>query len=280
MDEYYRKYLCKPTQEFNFEKVPPKARKQFKICQEHQQNTCCQHKDVKIIHEKINSTFYEGNKIQYQCKDITEKIFCSTCDGDIGIHKKKGLCYGFCETWFDLCHAELFVINPDLNNMLQFATEDTKLRANYLMNMINDAEEFCTRMGFQVYNEPHCYNGVPTGSIVNLNKQKPYWQQTKPKNKGSVDWSLLQILRYFTYNTKAYGDFLFYIGILSVLIFILYEINIWQTKMRNDQQHIYKQIQEKEILQQQRKSKKILLQQQLDILKKKQSQENNLQKTD
>jgi hypothetical protein len=48
--EYYKKYICKPTNGFNFDPRPPKGRKKYlDYCTEHAANTCCQYQEIKYI---------------------------------------------------------------------------------------------------------------------------------------------------------------------------------------------------------------------------------------
>ena len=37
------------------------------------------------------------------CKATTESVICSQCDGDIGIHRKTGICQDLCDSWFEMC---------------------------------------------------------------------------------------------------------------------------------------------------------------------------------
>ena len=46
------------------------------------------------------------------------------------------------------------------------------------MHLVSDAEEFCIRMGFPVYDEPYCYNGVPV-SYKSENKLQIIHDQLK-----------------------------------------------------------------------------------------------------
>ena len=73
--------------------------------------------------------------------------------------------------------------------MLAFANEENKDRSYMLTDMVSDAEEFCIRMGFPVYDSPFCYNGFPTASKINLGKKKPSGSPNHPRNKGTVGWT-------------------------------------------------------------------------------------------
>lgn len=43
-------------------------------------------------------------------------------------------------------------------------------------------------MGYEVnYNEPHCYNGVPSASIIQANKNKKGWGHSK--NVAPLHWN-------------------------------------------------------------------------------------------
>ncbi|CDW86572.1 UNKNOWN [Stylonychia lemnae] len=169
-----------------------------------------------------------------------------------------------CETWFDLCHNEQFIVLSDKDNMLDFANETLKYEGKKLYTIVNDAEEFCNRMGYIVHDKPYCYNGIPIGQKIDLSKEKPQWNKQRPTNKGIVSMSFYKLLSYFLTNTQAYGNYLFYLGLILIVIMILYEVNIWQQKMRQEQIDISKQIKQKLKINQEKRIKKRKI---LDILR-------------
>lgn len=50
---------------------------------------------------------------------------------------------------------------------------------------IGSSQEFCEGMGFEVREEPFCFNGVPTAEILKLNQVKRGWKNKK--NQATVD---------------------------------------------------------------------------------------------
>lgn len=58
--------------------------------------------------------------------------------------------------------SDNFVIRAP-NNTLDFPNfDDPPHLIRPLYELVSEMEEFCERMGFDVYPDPHCYNGVPT----------------------------------------------------------------------------------------------------------------------
>ena len=139
-----------------------------------------------------------------------------------------------CYTWYDLCMSDYFVIRGALtNNSLDFPTlDDPPHLMNPLYEIVSDVEEFCERMGFPVFEDPYCYNGVPVASIRHLNK-KYHWQDmfTWPSNKSRLDWSVQQILTFMFRNPDIYKPLLQTIGVILIIMLVGYLINRWQMSM-------------------------------------------------
>ncbi len=74
---------------------------------------------------------------------MTTKVYCSLCDADVGVGRKQGLCYDMCESWFDTCHSDYFVVDYLNNNKLTFASTQPTLKGRQLTELVSDAEEFC-----------------------------------------------------------------------------------------------------------------------------------------
>jgi hypothetical protein len=73
----------------------------------------------------------------------------------------------------------------EYNNSIDFPNfEDEPHLIFPLFELVTEAEEFCERMSFPVYDDNVCYNGIPVASIRNLNK-KTHWSEmfTWPTNK-------------------------------------------------------------------------------------------------
>jgi hypothetical protein len=149
------------------------------------------------------------------------------------------------------------------NNSLDFPTfDDPPHLMNPLYEIVSDVEEFCERMGFPVFEDPYCYNGVPVASIRHLNK-KNHWQDmfTWPSNKSRLDWSVSQILTFMFRNPAIYLPLLKAIGVILVIMLIGYLFNRWQMSMytqtyRDEQQEIKKRM--KDMVDRQRKREKLL----------------------
>ncbi len=159
--------------EFQFDPQTPKYRPFTETCKEHSGNTCCLHKDVMVIGSKLKRFKDEGFHLSPRCHEVTKSIQCSVCDSDIGIHKKRGICMDLCYTWYDLCMSDYFVVRgASSNNSLDFPSfDDPPHLVSPLYEVVSDVEEFCERMGFPVFEDPYCYNGVPVASIRNLNRK-------------------------------------------------------------------------------------------------------------
>ena len=160
------------------------------------------------------------------------------CDSDVGIHRKRGICMDLCYTWYDLCMSDSFVIRGAVkNNSLDFPTfDDPPHLVAPLYEIVSEVEEFCERMGFPVYEEPYCYNGVPVASSRHLNK-KTQWQDmfTWPSNKSRLDWSIQQILTFMFRNPAIYQPLLKTIAVIFAIMLIGYLFNRWQMSLRDDE---------------------------------------------
>lgn len=191
--DYYDKYLCKPVGEFDFDPQTPKYRKFPDVCREHEGNTCCLHSHVNILKKKITKVKDEAFRLTPKCFDATKNVMCSVCDSDVGIHKKRGLCKDMCFTWYDLCMSDSFIIRG-VNNSLDFPNyDDPPQLIRPLYEIVSTVDEFCERMGFPVFEDPYCYNGIPVASKVHLNNKQTFWQEmfTTPTNKSPLDWSVV-----------------------------------------------------------------------------------------
>lgn len=164
------------------------------------------------------------------------------CDGDIGTHKKRGLCLDFCHTWYELCMGDNFLwrVSPSSGNMtLDFPTyDDPPYLIRPLYEMVGDVEEFCERMGFPVveFEDPrHCFNGIPTASRLHLNGQKTHWYDmfTWPRNKAPLNWNLTQIYTFLTREPRIYRPFGILLVVIAVICTVGYFVNQQQMKIRD-----------------------------------------------
>jgi hypothetical protein len=149
------------------------------------------------------------------------------------------------------------------NNSLDFPTfDDPPHLMNPLYEIVSDVEEFCERMGFPVFEDPYCYNGVPVASTRHLNK-KYSWRDmfTWPTNKSRLDWSVSQILTFMFRNPAIYHPLLKAIGVILVIMLVGYLFNRWQMSMvtqtyKDEEAEIKKRM--KDMVDRQRKREKLL----------------------
>ena len=264
--EFIDKYVCKQVNEFQFDPQTPKYRIFPDMCKEHSGNTCCLHKDVQVITSRVQRYKDEGFHVSPKCFDLSKQIQCSVCDSDIGVHKKRGLCADFCYTWYDFCMSDYFVVRgAAYNNSLDFPKfDDLPHLVKPLYEIVSDVEEFCERMGFPVFEEPSCYNGVPVASTRNLNR-KIHWQDmfTWPTNKHRLDWNTTQIVIFLFRNPEIYKPLGKAIGIVIVIMVLGYVFNRWQMSLRtkayvDEEAEIKKRI--KDMVDRQQKREKLLRQ--------------------
>ena len=215
-------YLCKSSFDFEFDHILPKNRRSLydtdkKLpCQEHAANTCCTLHDARKIGFHLSKYQFENEK----CKQMTEKVHCSVCDGDMGLQRKTGICLEFCRDWWSECQDEsAFQIKPEdvtvsknsnetqvsFYRTLDFVKEGQepkgevrKVRDFPLFS--NDAEKFCNAMGFEV-NYPsesnvECFNGNPLASTFELNRShlEQRWVHSKqrPRSKRAIKKSVYE----------------------------------------------------------------------------------------
>ena len=91
--------------------------------------------------------------------------------------------------------------------------------------MVQDSEEFCYRMGYPVKEELYCYNGVPTASIIKMNEEKRAWNSKHPENVATIKWGFSKVFMFFGRNTAIIGEYIFYMTLILIVVFILYEFN-------------------------------------------------------
>ena len=165
--------------------------------------------------------------------------------------------------------SDNFVINP-VNNSLAFPTfDDHPEIIRPLYELVSDVEEFCERMGFDVYPEPHCYNGVPVASKINFKKRKT---GGTPRNKQPLHWTWTEVLAFFTRHPLIYMPFLKGLGGVFVLIVILHFYNKHQMALGKLDQEMENQRVIREAKKQVREETKKKLLQELSEIKERQRQ--------
>lgn len=93
--DFYEKHVCKPLRNLAFEpRITRDRSTMLSFCYEHEANTCCIASHTDAIRNQLNHI--EPSNTSQSCIKKTEEIFCSQCDGDIGVGAKKGICANLC----------------------------------------------------------------------------------------------------------------------------------------------------------------------------------------
>ena len=189
-------------------------------------------KHVKRVKERWNG-------MSPLCKATTESVICSQCDGDIGIHKKKGLCEDLCDSWFTMCAGDFIVpINEDERSSpnsevwLDFMENDFSNveKARTATKYVTNSRDFCKGMGFPVNdNFPYCFSGVPAAKTLKLNQKKSGWK--KDKNQATIHKSPKDSISMLMGNVYLLGYALFFFTIVISLLYGVYLFNIWQINL-------------------------------------------------
>mmetsp|Transcript_32757 Transcript_32757/g.50009 ORF Transcript_32757/g.50009 Transcript_32757/m.50009 type:complete len:96 (+) Transcript_32757:266-553(+) len=86
--------------------------------------------------------------------------------------------------------------------------------------------DFCSAMGFPVnFDEPRCYNGVPTAKFLKLNQGKSGWK--RPRGVSTVDVGVVESVSMMSRNLRFLGMFLFVGSLIVVFYYVFYEFNLW-----------------------------------------------------
>jgi hypothetical protein len=131
--------------------------------------------------------------------------------------------------------SDSFIIRGD--NSIDFPNyDDPPQLIRPLYELVFTVDEFCERMGFPVYEEPSCYNGIPVASRVHLNNKQTFWQEmfTWPTNKSPLDWSITQVLTFIARNPRIYLTFLKTMGVIIALSIAGYLYNQYQMRIRRE----------------------------------------------
>ena len=149
--------------------------------------------DVKIF-KKAEKIKDKWKGLTPMCKATTESVICSQCDGDVGIHKKTGICQDLCDSWYQMCSGDYLVpIHEDERSSaeagvwLDFLENDFTYieKAKKPSEYVGNSREFCNGMGFPVNdNFPYCFSGVPAAKMLKLNQGKSGWK--KEKNQATI----------------------------------------------------------------------------------------------
>ena len=114
---------------------------------------------------------------------MSEKVYCSSCDGSIGIGKKWGICQTMCQQWFDSCSGDnLKEIELDERAaggawidfiVTSYGSSEEQFEAVALGKHPNvtSAVQFCEGMGFDVAQD-NCYDGVPVLGVFDAQRQE------------------------------------------------------------------------------------------------------------
>lgn len=143
------------------------------FCTEHNSRTCCA-KPVALqayarlqkavgeslaFHRDDNLTRFSWSE---KCLEVTQTVFCSDCDGDVGESLLSGICPSLCESWFDACQNDLF--QPGLTAGHLELCSSKSLVCAQLQHSKLSAKAFCEGMGYAV-RKNQCYTGVPAAIL-------------------------------------------------------------------------------------------------------------------
>ena len=99
---------------------------------------------------------------------MTEEVYCSICDGDVGTQRKRGLCKEVCEQWYRECKEERVCWIDESGQSLDFCTaeeiEDGQGEILGARGVV--AADFCGMMGYKVFDAPACFNGEPLAATL------------------------------------------------------------------------------------------------------------------
>ena len=122
----------------------------------------------------------------------------------------------------------------DKSVFLDFPKQETFEKYDSLKHtkdVVHNEYQFCRGMGFEV-KEKYSYNGVPTASIIKLNKMKSGWD--KPKGVAVVPMSFSESFKLLIRNCTLMGVFLFWLSIVASVFYAFYLFNLYQIKLEEE----------------------------------------------
>lgn len=174
-------------------------------CNEHHARTCCERDHTRQALTRFTSATPD---VSQGCLALSAKVYCSICDGDVGVGLKTRqnvvfLCPSLCDAWYDACRSDFF--SPSGAGLLQGCFPGS-LVCSPLAEITAMAAVFCARLGFTVASEDdeldgECYDGVPAAKTRGKGPPAP-WVPRPYQSRGFVE-ELKTAFRVIWYNMPA-----------------------------------------------------------------------------
>eukprot|EP00808_Paulinella_micropora_P020688 g43774.t1 len=139
---------CKSQGSLVFENSPPASRSDLNFCQQYRSSTCCTRAHTTTLLRSAYPLFSDpfDQPFSEQCKEISVSIFCAPCDPGVGTGVLTGLCEEFCDSWFNACKNDFFMIKASILE----PCESNALYCSPLQTMVSSGRELCQRSGYEV----------------------------------------------------------------------------------------------------------------------------------
>lgn len=143
------------------------------FCTEHNLRTCCAKSVALQAYARLQKAVSESLafhrddnltrfSLSERCLEVTQTVFCTDCDGDVGENLLSGICPSLCENWYSACQNDLF--QPGLTAGHLELCSSKSLVCAQLQHSKPSAKAFCEGMGYAV-RKNQCYTGIPAAIL-------------------------------------------------------------------------------------------------------------------
>eukprot|EP00922_Rhytidocystis_sp_ex-Travisia-forbesii_P055101 GHVS01081609.1.p1 GENE.GHVS01081609.1~~GHVS01081609.1.p1 ORF type:complete len:637 (+),score=113.00 GHVS01081609.1:274-2184(+) len=161
--------VCQQSMDFSPDR-PRNRSGDLVACHEHSTRTCCHRRHTEIIARQLLSL----HDLSSPCRSMTESVWCSSCDGDVGEGKFSEsniprLCADFCDKWYQACRNDYFGPGPSGSGVAVTPCDEKSDVCSKLTDITENSQQFCYMSGYEVSNAPvavmPCYSGVPSAVL-------------------------------------------------------------------------------------------------------------------
>lgn len=184
------------------------------FCIEQSRNTWWNNTNFDFIRTKVGIIRVTSD-VSQQWIEETSKMFCSLCDGGVGIGKLTGICPLQWDSWYNSCKNDFFTADVRASELgageITFCNKNSLLCSN-LKDIYSDSTTFCKQMGIPVNdNKGECYDGVPwqvkEGFAKKDKKPKDKTKPTRQRSPKATTWYeqlFQQSLEYYDQYPKTF----------------------------------------------------------------------------
>ncbi|KAL4491947.1 hypothetical protein ABPG72_008368 [Tetrahymena utriculariae] len=215
-----------PIHKFKYNTTKVNDIKFADFCTDYSQRTCCTNDNLNWLRIQFYRQVYNNQDLSLDCQQVLQRLICYDCDGDVGLGFRKGLCGPQCESIYEQCKNDYFII--DQNTQLLKVCSRQDILCSKLHQIVSQKTDFCKLLGheindyqdydewfyqfysdkfdqFQINFKPVCWNFMPSSYIFGpalppLNEQVKTKKNENPfKNpfdKFTQSYSIIMLILY------------------------------------------------------------------------------------